>query len=184
MTETDDDQLLARVAVGEHAAFDMLVNRHLDAVLAFAQRMVGVRADAEDIAQDTFAKAWQQAKRWQPGKAQYRTWLLQVALNLMRDRWRRQRPTQELDEALPDDSPTPEHQTHASAQAERVKAALQQLPQRQRAAMVLSHYQGLSNIELAKAMELSVDAVESLLGRARRTLRETLASERTELEAN
>ena len=59
--------------------------------MAFAERMTGSRADAEDIAQDTFARAWQQAARWQPGRAQYRTWLFQVALNRTRDRWRRER---------------------------------------------------------------------------------------------
>ncbi|MGJ8687216.1 MAG: sigma-70 family RNA polymerase sigma factor [Spongiibacteraceae bacterium] len=182
MTASDDDTLVARAGAGNHAAFEILVSRHLDAVVAFAQRMTGIRADAEDVAQDTFAKAWQQARRWEPGRAQYRTWLFQVAMNLMRDRWRRQRPSQPLDESLADSRSGPDDQAQSVAQAQRVNVALQQLPDRQRAAMVLSHYHGLTNIELAKTMGISVEAVESLLGRARRTLRETLLNERAELE--
>jgi RNA polymerase sigma-70 factor (ECF subfamily) len=180
---TPDDELVARAGAGDHTAFDILVSRHLDAVVAFAQRMTGIHADAEDVAQDIFAKAWQQAGRWKPGGAQYRTWLFQVALNLMRDRWRRQRPSQTLDESLVDPQAGPDDQAQLAEQALRIKAALQQLPDRQRAAVVLNHYHGLTNIELAKTMKTSVEAVESLLGRARRTLRQTLADERAELES-
>lgn len=178
MISRDDDLLVRRAGKGDHVAFEALVNRHLDAVLAFAERMVGVRADAEDIAQDTFAKAWQQAERWKPGQAQYRTWLFQVAMNLIRDRWRSQKPSEALDDSLADPQPTLDGQLQTSDQSARVKAALQRLPDRQRAAIILSHYHGLGNIETAKTMGLSVESVESLLGRGRRSLRKMLNNER------
>ncbi|MDF1692400.1 MAG: sigma-70 family RNA polymerase sigma factor [Zhongshania sp.] len=178
MTNCEDDLLVSRAGKGEHAAFEVLVNRHLDAVLGFAERMIGTRADAEDIAQDTFAKAWQQARRWKPGQAQYRTWLFQLAMNLIRDRWRKQRPSEPLDDTIADTQATPDSQLQSAAQAARVNAALQQLPERQRAAIILNHYHGLGNIETALAMDASVESVESLLGRARRSLRQSLNSER------
>jgi RNA polymerase sigma-70 factor (ECF subfamily) len=178
VSNCDDDRLVSQAGKGDHIAFEALVNLHLDAVLAFAERMVGRRADAEDIAQDTFAKAWQQAKRWKPGRAQYRTWLLQVAMNLIRDRWRRQKPSEALDDTIADPQPTPDSRLQSATQSERVKAALQQLPNRQRAAIILSHYHGLGNIETAKTMGISVESVESLLGRGRRSLREMLNNER------
>lgn len=172
------------MAAGDQSAFAQLVQRHLNDVLAFVERMTGQRADAEDIAQDTFAKAWQQAKKWKPGRAQYRTWLFQVAMNRARDGWRRQRPSEVLDEEMVCPQPGPEQQSHANAQSQRVQLALQALPERQRAAILLSHYHGLSNIEASQTLNISIEAVESLLGRARRALRQSLASERTELEAS
>ncbi len=166
------------MAAGDQAAFAQLVQRHLNDMLAFIERMTGNRADAEDIAQDTFTKAWQQARKWRPGRAKYRTWLFQVAMNQTRDRWRRQRPTEDLNEVLISPEPMPDQAADSAAQAQRVRAALLALPERQRCAMILSHYHGMNNIEAAQALEISVEAVESLLGRARRTLRQKLATER------
>lgn len=165
------------MAAGDHCAFTQLVQRHLNEVLAFIERMTGNREDAEDIAQDTFATAWQQAAKWQPGRARYRTWLFQVAMNRARDGWRRQRPTEELDENLISLAPTPDQAVAAAALSQRVRAALQALPERQRGAVILSHYHGLSNSESAAVLKISVEAVESLLGRARRALRQALAAE-------
>lgn len=174
----DDESLVARMAAGDQAAFAQLVQRHLNELLAFVERMTGNRADAEDIAQESFARAWQQAARWKRGRARYRTWLFQVALNQVRDRWRRHRPGEALTEALVSPDATPEELVEQHAQAQRVRKALQALPERQRGAIILRHYHGLDNIEAAQVLDLSVEAVESLLGRARRSLRHTLANER------
>ncbi|MGJ8669020.1 MAG: sigma-70 family RNA polymerase sigma factor [Oceanococcus sp.] len=168
------------MAAGDQAAFAQLVQRHLNDMLAFIERMTGNRADAEDICQDSFAKAWQQAAKWKPGKAKYRTWLYQVAMNQTRDRWRRQRPSEELNETIICDQATPDQAAQTAAQSQRVQIALQALPERQRGAIILNHYHGLTNIEAAEVLKISVEAVESLLGRARRTLRQQLA---TEMEA-
>lgn len=174
----DDDMLVARMAAGDQHAFAQLVQRHLNDLLAFVERMTGNRADAEDICQDSFTRAWQQAGNWVPGRARYRTWLYQVAMNQTRDRWRRQRPTDELSEALQCPQPGPDDALDTAAQSARVQAALHALPERQRAAIILNHYHGLSNIEAADVLKISVEAVESLLSRARRSLRQQLATER------
>ena len=178
----EDDELVARMAAGDRSAFAELVRRHLDGVLAFAERMTGQRADAEDIAQDTFARAWEQAPRWRPGRAAYRTWLFQVAANRARDRWRRQRPAERIDDTRVSEQPLPEQQLEAGQRSRRVREALQALPERQRAAVILRHYHGMGNIEAAQVLGVSVEAVESLLGRARRALRRALARDMEAME--
>jgi RNA polymerase sigma-70 factor (ECF subfamily) len=112
------------------------------------------------------------------------TWLHAVALNLCRDRLahRREAP---LDEAAdpPDPRPSPGAELDARRIGRRVDAALAALPDAQRIAVVLCHYQGLGNQEAATVMAVSVEALESLLARARRTLRARLLPLRTELDA-
>ena len=171
-----DDQLLARVAVGDPAATRAMVARKLPRLLSLAGRMLGDAAEAEDVAQEAFLRIWKQASRWRPGDARFDTWLHRVALNLCYDRLRRRR---ELAFADPpdraDDGPGPDRGLLAADTGRRVGAALQSLPDRQREAIVLCHYQELGNIEAAAVMGVSVEALESLLGRGRRALRAALA---------
>jgi len=121
-------------------------------------------------------KAWRQAPRWQGGKARFDTWLHRVALNLCYDRLRRRReiPTAAPPDR-PDEGPAPDRGLLAAETGARVDAALSALPDRQREAVVLCHYQDLSNIEAAALMDISVEALESLLSRGRRALRQALA---------
>jgi RNA polymerase sigma-70 factor (ECF subfamily) len=177
-----DDDLVAAVARGDEPACRLLMERHLPRMLALARRMLGNQADAEDVAQEVFLRVWTHAERWQPGRAQFGTWLHRVATNLCLDRLRKRRPENidDIPEPVSGD-PRPDENLENRELAERVEAALQQLPERQRMAVVLSHYQGLSNIEAADILEISVEAVESLLGRARRQLRVTLATEKDEV---
>ncbi|MDO8838471.1 MAG: RNA polymerase sigma factor [Parvibaculum sp.] len=177
-----DDDLVAAVARGDEQACRLLMERHLPRMVALARRMLGNRADAEDVAQEVFLRVWTHAERWQPGRAQFGTWLHRVATNLCLDRLRKRRPENidDIPEPVSGD-PRPDENLERRELAERVEAALQALPERQRLAIVLSHFQGLSNIEAAEILEVSVEAVESLLGRARRQLRETLATERDEV---
>lgn len=174
--------LMARVAAGDGAAATLLVDRHLPAVTAFARRMLGSQADAEDVAQDVFLRLWQHAGRWRPGAARLRTWLIRIALNLSLDRLRK-RPTLPLDgiDDPVDPAPNPGTALHRQDVARRVEAALMALPERQRAALALFHYQELSQEEAAAALDISVEALESLLARGRRSLRETLAADRDAL---
>jgi len=175
--ETDpDDGLVQRVGAGDAAAVRTLVARKLARVLALAQRMLGDAGEAEDVAQETFVRVWRMAPRWRPGAARFDTWLHRVALNLCYDRLRRrrERPVAEPPD-LPDGGPAPDRGLEAQDVGRRVDRALQALPQRQREAIVLCHYQELSNIDAAALMEVSVDALESLLARARRALRVALA---------
>jgi len=120
----------------------------------------------------------QQAPKWRPGAARFDTWLHRVALNLCYDRLRRRR---EIAYAEPperaDEGPGPDRGLQAADTGRRVGQALQALPDRQREAIVLCHYQELGNIEAAAAMGVSVEALESLLGRGRRALRAAFIEE-------
>lgn len=171
-----DEDLVRRVGRGEPAAIQAMVARKLPRMLALAQRMLGDAVEAEDVAQEAMLRAWKQAPRWAPGKAKFDTWLHRVGLNLCYDRLRRRReiPT-EAPPDRPDDGPAPDRGLLAAELGVRVDAALKRLPDRQREAIVLCHYQELSNIEAAALMTVSVEALESLLSRGRRSLRQTLA---------
>jgi len=170
-----DDELLSRVARGDPAASRALVARKLPRLLALAGRMLGDAAEAEDVAQEAFLRVWRQAPKWRPGAARFDTWLHRVALNLCYDRLRRRR---EIAYAEPperaDEGPGPDRGLQAADTGRRVGQALQALPDRQREALVLCHYQELGNIEAAAVMGVSVEALESLLGRGRRALRAAL----------
>lgn len=176
--EDPDLALLRRVARGEAGAAQAMVARKLPRLLALATRMLGDAAEAEDVAQECFVRLWRQASAWRPGAARFDTWLHRVALNLVYDRLRRRR---EIAVAAvpetPDPAPGPDAGLAEADRAARVAAALQALPDRQREAIVLHYYQELSNIEAAQAMEVSVEALESLLARARRKLRALLEQE-------
>lgn len=177
MAQTDpDEELLGRVGSGDPAAVRALVGRKLPRLLALAQRMLGDAAEAEDVAQETFLRAWKQAPVWKPGAARFDTWLHRVALNLCYDRLRRRREiATDQPPERPDEGPAPDRGLEALDTGRRVARALQALPDRQREAIVLCHYQELGNIEAAELMGVSVEALESLLGRGRRALREALA---------
>ena len=174
--EDPDEDLVRRVGRGDPAAVQALVARKLPRMLALAQRMLNDPVEAEDVAQEAMLRAWRQASAWRPGQAKFDTWLHRVALNLCYDRLRRRReiPT----EAPPErayEGPAPDRGLMAADTGRRVQAALAALPDRQREALVLCHYQELTNIEAARLMAVSVEALESLLSRGRRALRTALA---------
>jgi RNA polymerase sigma factor (sigma-70 family) len=172
MVVDPDTELVARVGKGDRAAAQVLMARHLPAMLALARRMLSGQAEAEDCVQEAFLKVWTHAARWQPGKAKFETWLYRVTLNQCYDRLRK-RPTEPLDAAadVPDGSDSPDRGLEAAALETEVSAALADLPERQRAAILLCHYQEHGNIEAAEILGISVEALESLLARGRRALR-------------
>lgn len=176
MDNDSDEDLVARVAGGNEAAFRQLTRRYLPRALGFARRITGNSADAEEIAQEALLRVWTHAPRWRP-VASFRTWFYRVVLNLSLNR-RRRAPFLPLDEAGDVADPG----LDASAALERdeadrtLAAAIAQLPERQRAAILLTYREGLSNAETAAILGASVSGVETLLVRAKRTLRAALGN--------
>jgi RNA polymerase sigma-70 factor (ECF subfamily) len=181
ITDPDTD-LVHRVGRGDGAACSLLLERHLPRITAVAYRVLGNSADAQDVAQEVFLKVWQHAATWQPGQARFSTWMHTVTVNLCRDRLRKRRESG-LDDAgdVPDHRHNAETTIHHADVSKVVDRALAMLPERQRLALTLNHYQGLSNIETAQVMETSIEAVESLLSRARRSLKAQLQDQIADL---
>ena len=174
----EETRLLARVAAGESEAFRGLVDRHLPTVLAIARRMLRDDAEAEDVAQETMLRLWRNAAGLELGPNGVRPWLRRVASNLCIDRVRARRNTTVVEE-VPEESAPPSQLRHLAERelGARVDAALQALPERQRLALTLFHYEGMSQIEVGEVLAISDEAVESLLARARRALKVALKEE-------
>jgi len=181
---TDTEALLAAYARGDAAAARTLTARLTPRVYAQAYRMLGDAAEAEDVAQDAMLRLWKAAPDWRSGEAKVSTWLYRVAANLCTDRLRgRRRAGPPLDAvAEPADSaPSAEARLQAGARQDALNAALQNLPERQRLAVVLRHIEGLSNPDIAEVMGVGVEAVESLTARGKRALAAALAPQRAAL---
>jgi len=172
---------MAAVAAGDGEALRALTRRYLARVVALASRTLGDPAEAEDVAQEAFLRLWKIAPRWRPNEARVGTWLHRVALNLCLDRRSRKREDLGDPPDAPDPAPGPAGALQQRQTAEHVRAALERLPDAQRHAITLCHYQGMRNIEAADVMDVSVDALESLLARGRRKLRDELRSVAHEL---
>lgn len=170
-----DEALMEQVGEGDHDAFRLLVDRHLGRAVALADRIVRNRSEAEEIAQEAFLRVWINAARWRPEGALFRTWFTRVLVNLCIDRKRKpQMAPLEAAGDPPDERADAFDGVAARQQAERLQAAMAELPERQRAALALCYWEGLSNIEAAKALAVTVGALESLLVRGRRALRDKL----------
>jgi RNA polymerase sigma-70 factor (ECF subfamily) len=167
-----DAKLVERISHGDPAAIRMFVATKLPRILGLAGRMLQDSGEAEDVAQEAFVRVWKQARAWQPGRARFDTWLHTVVLNLCRDRLRRRREitTDTLPETI-DPAPDAEAKLLDKEHGDAIAAAIAALPERQREAILLVHYQDLSGTQAALALDVSVDALESLLARGRRTLR-------------
>lgn len=181
--DDSDDALIASAGRGDRVAASVLVTRHSPRVFSLCMRMLRDRASAEDATQETFLKLWEGAARWRPNGARLETWLYRVASNACLDRHRMRRriaPDSEIGDP-PDLSPSARAVLAESDTRRVVDEAIAALPERQRLAVTLRHFEELTNIEIAQSMGLSVEAVESLLGRARRALKAVLADRRDEL---
>lgn len=168
---------MRRIGEGDARAAEALVRKHLPRMTALGRRMLSNAAEAEEIAQEVFLRVWREAPRWKEGQAKFETWMHRVALNLCYDRLRRRREISDPDAGLflADTAMSAADVIQARQRTAAVRGAMDKLPERQRAAIVLCHYQELSNIDAAASLEISVEALESLLSRGRRALRAALS---------
>ena len=179
-----DAELLLQVAQGDESAFKILVQKHQDGVTNLAYRLILDRAAAEELAQDVFLRVFRAASRYRP-TARFSTWLYRIATNVILNELKSAKrsrtvalddPKQAhvLKEAVRAQAPGPEDQLQRKEMAASVELALESLPARQRTAVVLHQFEGLSYRDIAEAMNCTVEAVEALLGRAKRALRDAL----------
>ena len=179
-----DSQLISAIRLNDSHAFALLMQRHLQRVLAVSQRIMGNEADADEVTQETFMRFWNYAPKWETGDpAGVRTWLNRVATNLCIDRLRRQRNVP-LDEAgeIEDEKPNAADTIQKQDRREVFRNLLLKLPPRQRAAIVLAYYEDMTITQVAQAMELTQGAADSLLVRGRKNLRDLLAKRGIKLE--
>lgn len=189
MAQTDADQgptdgaLMAAYAAGDASAARRLTVRLAPRVLGQAMRMLGNHAEAEDVTQEAMLRLWKAAPDWQAEGAQVSTWLYRVTVNLCTDRLRKSGRGVGLDEvAEPADSTaSAAQQIHQGTRAQALRQALASLPDRQAQAVALRHLEGLGNDQIARIMDTSLEAVESLTARGKRALAAALAPRRAEL---
>ncbi len=170
-----DEYLMQRVQQRDEAAFSILVQRHTRSIHAFIYRLCGNRNDAEDLSQETFLRLWQRAANWTPDTVRFTTWLHQIARNLCIDQFRREQShkrTSNQENIATEDSTI--DSLEADAQRQATFDAFRKLPERQRTAVVLCQVQGWTQQDAAKVLDTTVDGVQALISRGRRTLRDGL----------
>src|SRR2546421_8665192 len=157
-----DHDLMARTAQGDGRAFQILARRHGGRALGLARRMLGNEALAEEIVQDALLRVWTNAPRWRP-EAAFRTWLYRIVVNLCLNATRRapDLPLEAADHAA-DSAPAADAQLETRERDRSLAAAIEALPARQRAAIVLTYQEGFSNAEVAAVLDTSVSGVETL----------------------
>ena len=182
MTDLSDDALLALYGNGDSMAAASLTARLTPMVFRLAKRLLSDAAEAEDVTQEGMLRLWKIAPEWRQGEAKVSTWLYRVTTNLCTDRLRKRRGVALDAIAEPmDDTPGIEARMISDNRAEALNGALAKLPDRQREAVVLRHIEGLANPEIAEVLDISVEAVESLIARGKRGLAVLLLGRKQEL---
>ncbi len=175
--QESDEALLARSAGGDRQAFDVLAGRHLERTFRIALRIVGSAAEAQDVAQEAMVRVWENAAHFEPARARFSTWCYRIIVNLALSQQRRP-ATLALDVALDVADPADDAETRIATRETQasVAAALDAMPARQRAALVLVYYEEMSAADAAEVLEISTRALEGLLRRGRQFIREHLVS--------
>lgn len=181
--DAEDVRLMELVSAGDSGAFEQLVERHQQLVVGTVGRMLGNSSDAEDIAQQVFVRVWKSAKRYVP-RAKFTTWLLKITRNLVFNELRRrsrhpqvplQGESEEEERPIRDENATAPNAAMLEQELQKeIDAAIANLPETQRLAVILRRYEELSYEEIAETLDQSVSAVKSLLFRARTELRASL----------
>ena len=177
-----DEGLIASVGRRDQEAFTCLLNRHVDAIHRYIYRLTGSDHDADDLTQETFLRVWQKAGSYNPRKSKPTTWLYRIAHNLCVDQFRKPRHEFHSNaiESVADSAADQETALDRTQQLAALQSALDELPHSQRSALLLCQVQGFSNREAAQILNITVRALESLLARARRNLRDNFKPERVQ----
>ncbi|PCI80227.1 MAG: RNA polymerase [SAR86 cluster bacterium] len=179
-TEITDEELMQAVCMGDRTAYQTLVKQHLKSISHYAYRLLGNQKDTEDITQEVFLRLWTNAQKWESKKSKLTTWLHRIAHNLCIDYLRKhgRMQTQDSFDDEADDSTSKEKESIdvKNDEVKLLREAISALPENQRSALSLCHYQGFSNKEAAAIMNISVKALESAIARAKRSLREKLTT--------
>ena len=171
----DDRELFEHIGQGNKAAMTEFVSRYYHRIMDFSYRHLNRVADAEDIAQEAFIRVWRKAPQWQDRELPPHSWLYRITHNLCIDELRKRKPECDVDEQYHlanDDSP--EGNLYQQQKDQLLAAAIRSLSEGQRTAIVLCNYQGFSNRDAAAVMDITVEALESLLVRGRSKLRKQL----------
>ena len=174
--DKDDHELLALIQDGSSQAFALLVERHTERFYRLAYRYVQSKEAAEDMVQDAFLKLWEDPHRWQPDKnTKFTTWFYRVVVNLCLD-WQKKKQPLELNEDMPiiDERESADEAMQRKQQQIALESAIAALPERQRTAINLCYDEGLSNQDAADVMAINLKALQSLVMRAKTTLKERL----------
>jgi len=181
--DAPDEALLALYANGDRDAARLLMHRLTPRIYRQAYRMLRDQAEAEDVTQEAMLRLWKIAPEWRQDEAKVTTWLYRIVANLCTDRLRKRRPNDSLDQvAEPEDgADSVDESMQKKSRSDALNDALDQLPERQKQAVVLRHLDELSNPEIAKIMDVGVGAVENLIARGKRALANVLANRKDEL---
>ena len=174
--EKEDQELLALIQDGSHRAFAELVERHSQRFYRLAYRYVQNRETAEDIVQDAFLRLWENPASWRPDRSsKFTTWFYRIVVNLCLDWQKKKRPVP-LNEAMPlvDDRESADEMMIRIQEQKLLEKEIAALPDRQRTALNLCFDEGLTNQQAAEVMGVNLKALQSLIMRAKTTLKQRL----------
>ena len=190
-SDLEDEDLIPLIAAGNHQAFAEIVERHTDRFFALAFRSLQDHADAEDVVQAAFVKLWQMPQAWDAGKAKFTTWFYRVIVNACHDHRRKFKHQLDVDDELLDtlmqanecEQGGLEQRQKEERQQYCLEQAIYALSSSQRDALNLVVYSGLPHKHAAEVMGISIKAIESLLHRAKKSLRQNVKKINQNLES-
>ncbi len=174
----DEANLIRKSVNGDESAFELLLEQHLPSLSNYVMRMMANTAQADDLIQETFIRLWTHGRKFNPKYAKLTTWLHNIAHNLCIDYFRKHnRLVGESTELHDVQASGPEQDFIQQSQARKIQESMMALPERQRSAIIMCHYQGMSNKDAAAVLDVSVDALESLMARGRKKLKDMVENE-------